>query len=206
MTPATSTLHLVVPGPPNQRTGGYLYDARMAEGLRALGWQVFVHGLGGRFPGPDPEAERALSRLLAALPDGAPVLIDGLALGGLPDPLAAHASRLHPIALVHHPLRDETGLSPARAAELESLERRALAHCRGVIVSSPYTARRLRAWIPDRIGIRCVLPGTAAAIEAPAPGAHAPPRILCVGTVIPARARTCWCARSLRCATSPGTA
>ncbi|AHE98220.1 glycosyl transferase [Thioalkalivibrio paradoxus ARh 1] len=178
-------MHLVVPGRLDQRTGGYLYDARMADGLRALGWHIVVHSLGGRFPGPDPEAEQALSRLLAALPDRARVLIDGLALGGLPDPLAAHASRLQPIALVHHPLRDETGLSAARAAALEALERRALAHCRGVIVTSPHTARRLRDWIPDRIGIRCVLPGTATAITAAAPDPAAPPRILCVGAVTP---------------------
>ena len=38
-------LHVVVPGPLEQRTGGYLYDARMVEGLRAAGWQVVVHNL-----------------------------------------------------------------------------------------------------------------------------------------------------------------
>ena len=43
-------LHLIVPGPLGQRTGGYLYDARIAEGLTALGWAVIVHELEGESP------------------------------------------------------------------------------------------------------------------------------------------------------------
>ena len=52
----TSSLHLVVPGPIEQRTGGYIYDRRIVEGLRALGWTVRVHELAGRFPQPDAVA------------------------------------------------------------------------------------------------------------------------------------------------------
>ena len=57
-------LHVIVPGALNQRTGGYVYDARMVEGLRRLGWQVVVPRArrdvpqGGRAgesqPQPDP--------------------------------------------------------------------------------------------------------------------------------------------------------
>ena len=49
-------LHVVVPGPLEQRTGGYLYDARMVEGLRAAGWQVVVHNLDGLFDVGAPHA------------------------------------------------------------------------------------------------------------------------------------------------------
>ena len=35
-------LHFVVPGPLGQLTGGYVYDAHMVAGLRALDWQVRV--------------------------------------------------------------------------------------------------------------------------------------------------------------------
>ena len=35
-----SSLHFVVPGPLDQRTGGYIYDRRIVEGLRARGWNM----------------------------------------------------------------------------------------------------------------------------------------------------------------------
>ena len=43
-------LDVVVPVAITQRTGGYIYDARMVDGLRGLGWTVRVHELAGRFP------------------------------------------------------------------------------------------------------------------------------------------------------------
>ena len=54
----TPPLHFVVPGPLDQRTGGYIYDRRMVEGLRALGSTVRVHELAGRFPQADASALR----------------------------------------------------------------------------------------------------------------------------------------------------
>ena len=45
----STDLDFIVPGDPAQRTGGYLYDARIVEALRHLGWTVTVHGLPGRF-------------------------------------------------------------------------------------------------------------------------------------------------------------
>ncbi|MGH6915677.1 MAG: glycosyltransferase family 1 protein, partial [Geminicoccales bacterium] len=40
----------MVPGALDQRTGGYVYDRRMVEGLRAAGREVVVHELAGNFP------------------------------------------------------------------------------------------------------------------------------------------------------------
>jgi hypothetical protein len=96
-------LHLVVPGPLDQRTGGYLYDARMAAGLEKLGWTVVVHSLQGVFPAGDDCAKASLSAALGEMPDGDRVLIDGLAMGALPGPVGAHAARLRILGLVHHP-------------------------------------------------------------------------------------------------------
>ena len=45
-------LHLIAPGPLEQRTGGYLYAARIAEDLRALGWTVIAQGLEGAVISP----------------------------------------------------------------------------------------------------------------------------------------------------------
>ncbi len=178
-------LHLLVPGTLEQRTGGYIYDACMVSGLRRRGWTVEVHNLSGRFPGPDQEAERALESALAAVPDQTPVLIDGLALGALPGPVTRHAKRLHLLALVHHPLCDETGLDPQRSLQLRQLEQRALAACRGIIVSSRFTVRRLQAWLPDEIRILEVMPGTESVPRAHGPAPGQPPRLLCVGSIVP---------------------
>lgn len=183
MSPAP--LHLVVPGALAQRTGGYLYDRRIAEGLQEQGWTVKVHELAGRFPGPDAAAEEALERSLRSLPDGSRVVIDGLALGGLPGPAEAHGGRMVLIGLIHHPLCEETALPTARAAELHTLEQRALRACRGVIATSPFTAGLLRPWLPASTRVHVAIPGTEPAPLASGPGAGAPPRLLCVGSMVP---------------------
>jgi glycosyltransferase involved in cell wall biosynthesis len=178
-------LHLLVPGALAQRTGGYVYDRRIAEGLRRRGWTVKVHELAGRFPGPDAVAEEALEKGLGLLPDGSRVVVDGLALGGLPAPAEAHGGRIVLIGLVHHPLCEETALPAPRAAELRALEQRALKACRGVIATSPFTAALLRPWLPASTGIRVVIPGTEPAPLASGPGPSVPPKLLCVGSVVP---------------------
>ena len=38
-------LHFIVPGPIDQRTGGYIYDRRIVLGLRTSGRMVEVHEL-----------------------------------------------------------------------------------------------------------------------------------------------------------------
>lgn len=154
-----SALHLVVPGRLDQRTGGYIYDRRVAEGLRGLDWTVQVHSLQGCFPGPDEVAEAALEATLSSLPDASRVVVDGLALGGLPKAAARHAGRLTLLGLVHHPLYEETGLAADRAKQLEALERAALESCRGIVATSGFTAKRLREWLQPCPPLRVVTPG-----------------------------------------------
>ena len=88
----------VVPGRIETLTGGYGYDRRIVAGLRARGWTVTIHELAGTFPLPDPAARREARALFAALPDGAHVVVDGLALGALPQEVAPHRSRLDIVA------------------------------------------------------------------------------------------------------------
>ncbi|MGE0159893.1 MAG: glycosyltransferase family 4 protein [Gemmatimonadales bacterium] len=178
-------LHVVVPGPLDQLTGGYIYDARMVSGLRELGWTVAVHDLPGRFPDADARALAALEGTLASLPDAARVVVDGLAMGGAPEPVERHAGRLRILSLVHHPLADETGWSDADRLRLRDSERRALAPCRGVLVSSPFTAQALAAYGVEAARVRVVLPGTEPARAAPGPPEGRPPVLLCVASLTP---------------------
>ena len=176
-------LHVLVPGPLEQRTGGYIYDAHAVAGLRDLGWRVEVHNLQGSFPGGGDGAESALMTALGALPNGAWVVVDGLAMGGFPEPIKAHGDRLRILALVHHPLADETGLSAADKERFTESERRALQYCSGVIVTSRYTATRMRDYGVEPGRIRAVLPGTEPARLSAGPGTGQPPALLCVASV-----------------------
>ena len=157
---ADSALYVVVPGDLETRTGGYGYDRRIIAGLRGRGWVVEVVRLDEGFPAPSPSARAHAADAFAAIPDGSLVLADGLALGALPDEAERARDRLRIIALVHHPLTDETGIDAALAAALEISERRALAAAHAVVVTSRLTAGRIADFgvAADRIFI--VEPGT----------------------------------------------
>ncbi len=178
-------LHVVVPGAISQRTGGFIYDAQITSGLRDLGWRVIVNELEGRFPNADERATSSLHDALAALPAGTRAVLDGLAMGGLPDVVAEHARRLRLVALVHHALADETGLDTEVQVRFEGLERQALAACRGVIVTSAFTAERLARFGVAADRIRAVPPGVDPAPLARGVPAGAAPQLLCVGSVTP---------------------
>lgn len=178
-------LHLVVPGSLHQRTGGYLYDARIVEELGRSGHPVRVHEVGGRFPDVDAASLARLDEALAGIPDGAVTVVDGLALGAAPSVAARHAGRLRLVALVHHPLADETGLDEAARSRFRESESEALEHVAGVVVTSPSTARRLDDFgVPAR-RIRAVLPGTDPAPPAEGSRDGVAPRLACVGSVTP---------------------
>ncbi|MDQ7955559.1 MAG: glycosyltransferase family 4 protein [Pseudomonadota bacterium] len=176
----------LVPGDWNSRTGGYLYDRRIVSELRARGWQVEVLSPGDGYPFPDADDLARAAEVVGALPDGTCVVADGLGFGALPDLAERHAQRLCWVALVHHPLALETGLTPAQQRQFVDSERRALACARGVVVTSPSTGRALAAdGVPP--ARTCVVePGTEAAAWATGGGAGAGAlSLLCVATVTP---------------------
>lgn len=175
---------LIVAGNPDQLTGGYVYDARIVEALSAAGWSIDVIGLEGRFPEPDAVASHALDCALTALADGSRVVIDGLAMGGLPAIVERHASRLSITALVHHPLADETGLGAPEQQRFRVSETRALAAAASVIVTSVYTARRLRDFDVPADKIAVIEPGVQTGPLASGDGSGTP-RLLCIATVTP---------------------
>jgi len=180
-------LEFVLAGDPETRTGGYEYDRRIAAGLRTLGWDVRVHALPDRFPWPTAADLAVAARTFAALPDGAWVVVDGLAFGALPELAAQEARRLRLIALVHHPLATEGGLSPRQRQALQRSECAALAQARVVVVTSPATAAALRPYgiAPPRAVV--VEPGTDAAPLSRGSAARGggPAQLLCVATLTP---------------------
>jgi glycosyltransferase involved in cell wall biosynthesis len=131
-----------IPGDLNTPTGGYVYDGHVMAALPACGVGVRHLALPGGFPFPAPAALAETGRLLAAVPADVPLVIDGLALGVLPPALLERISAPI-IALLHHPLGLETGLSPEQSQAMLAVEKTALSFAAHVIVTSPSTADTL---------------------------------------------------------------
>lgn len=174
----------MVPGALDRPTGGSRYDRYIVDGLRAAGLQIDVYSLSGQFPIPDQRASQAIDDCLTQIDDGQWVIVDGLVLGGSPSAFAAHAKRLAFIALIHHPLTDETGLTPAYAAELKASESEALTLARGVIVTSDFTGQRLNQLGLYQPAVHVVPPGVEALPQRRAHNASVL-HILCLGSLIP---------------------
>jgi glycosyltransferase involved in cell wall biosynthesis len=178
------TLSFVVPGSLERRTGGTIYDKRIVEGLRAGGLSVDVIELPGHYPFPSDADLKAADKALAQLADGALTIVDGLAYGVLPAPARRESKRLRLVALVHHPLSDETGLAGEERERLEASERSALEQARRVVVTSHFTQRRLARYGVGANRIRVVPPGVD-----PAPLAERNLErdlvLLCPGSLIP---------------------
>jgi glycosyltransferase involved in cell wall biosynthesis len=182
-------LALLVPGPLDQLTGGYLFARRIVEGLRARGDEIAVIELRGEFPNADAAARRSAQTALGALPNGAAAVIDGLALLGFRDCLAAEARRLKLIGFIHHPLADETGLGESDAAALRAAEQNLLPRLCGAVCPSRVTAEALQRYglAADRIAV--TPPGTTKpATIAPRDVEHRPLRLLSVATITPRKA------------------
>jgi len=179
-----SSLVWIVPGNLETVTGGYAYDRRMVAALRDRGWSVSVRELDDSFPRPTSAARVQAAHVLAAIPDGSSVLIDGLALGAMPSEVEREAARLQLIALVHHPLAAETGIDEDTAVALEASERRALAAASLVVVTSRATTVALEHYGVARERIVVVEPGTdRAPVARGSQGAAL--QLLCVAALIP---------------------
>ena len=175
-----------VPGDLATPTGGYAYDARIIEGLRGRGWEVDLRDLGARFPRPDADALHAARNTLAKIAEDIPLVIDGLAFGVMPEIAPALAARHRLIALLHHPLALETGLSADEASAFRVSERDALSFAHHVIVTSPSTARLLvsdYAVPEERISV--VRPGHDVVTAAPRRAGNETPLLLSVGAIVP---------------------
>jgi glycosyltransferase involved in cell wall biosynthesis len=190
----TREVHVVVPAGIDDLaspSGGNRYDRRVVQGLAATGWDVRERAVPGGWPRPDATARAGLATALAAMPDGAVVLVDGLVACGVPDVVVPAARRLALVVLVHLPLGDETGAPP----ELAVREREVLTAAAAVIATSPWAARRVAArhgLDPARITV--ATPGVDLAPLAPGTvdsdltdSDLAETRLLCVGALTPTK-------------------
>jgi glycosyltransferase involved in cell wall biosynthesis len=171
-------LHVVLPkgvDDPMRPSGGNRYDRRLCDGLVGLGWDVREHEVQGPWPHADPAGLARLADVLAAVPSGGLVLLDGLLASAAVAVLVPQASRLRLAALVHMPRPD--GI-PTAADEVAALRA-----TRAVITTSDWTRRRLEdEGVPaDRLHL--ALPGVDPA--ATAPGSATGSRLLAVGAVTP---------------------
>ncbi|MBS0523774.1 MAG: glycosyltransferase family 4 protein, partial [Proteobacteria bacterium] len=111
-----------------------------------------------------------------------PIVIDGLAFGVLPEAAAALHRTHQVVALVHHPLALETGLSQRETEALLASEHAALASTGHVVTTSPWTADVLThrfGVAPEQLTV--ILPGTD---RVPfAAGNNTPARLLSVGAI-----------------------
>ncbi|MEH0934827.1 glycosyltransferase family 4 protein [Micromonospora psammae] len=165
-------VHVVLPGDiddPATPSGGNRYDRRVCAGLAEAGWTVREHGVPGDWPRPDGPARTHLAGVLAALPDGTVVLLDGLVASVVPEVLAAHAGRLRLVVLVHLPRED-------------AAEGAALAGAAAVVTTSGWTRQRLLETYPLRPErVHVARPGVDRA--EPAPGSSGGAALLCVAAV-----------------------
>lgn len=172
----------VVPGSIDTRTGGSIYDRRMAEGLRRRGWDIPIVELAGDFPQPAAVAVADAAQALAALPDGTLVVMDGLVLSVLPDLIEREAGRLRVVAVVHLPLAADVSIDAEIRARLAVAERRALVASALIVVTGAATPGLLDPYALPRDRVVVVEPGTDPAPQARGSGS-ACVHLLCVATV-----------------------
>jgi glycosyltransferase involved in cell wall biosynthesis len=137
-----TTVVFAIPGDINLPTGGYTYDRRVLALLPQFGMDAQHLWLPDGYPAPSQGDLEWTANAFAKLPRKAVLMVDGLAYGAMPPDVIERAP-CPIVALVHHPLCLETGLSDARAAELRASEVLALSLARSVVVTSAATARTL---------------------------------------------------------------
>jgi glycosyltransferase involved in cell wall biosynthesis len=149
-----------IPGDLETLTGGYVYARRLIATLSATGWSPRILSLPAGFPYPSNDELRRTRQLFEALPNGSLVLVDGLAFGAMPRAVLDGLDLCF-VALVHHPLALETGLTDTESQRLKESERDALKIARCVVVTSPFTAETLnRDYNVPQQKLFVALPGT----------------------------------------------
>ncbi|MBM0124028.1 glycosyltransferase family 4 protein [Pimelobacter simplex] len=158
------TVHVVVPDAvddPRRPSGGNVYDRRLVAGLAALGHEVREHRVG----------VVDLGTVLARLPDGAPVLVDGL-VASTTSALVEESRRLRVAVLLHMP-----GSGPAEPAVLRAVA--------AVVTTSGWARERvLELGVPaDRVHVARPGVDPGPLVTGSADGTS----LLCVGPLTPAK-------------------
>ncbi|HET8614855.1 MAG TPA: glycosyltransferase family 4 protein [Actinomycetales bacterium] len=126
----------------DRRSGGNVYDRRVCDALRGLGWDVREHEVPGAWPRPTPHLRGQLASELVERRDGDLVVVDGLLTDGGVDLLLAHARRLRLVVLVHLPEGVARGAPEGSEAAL-------LSAAAAVVATSAWA----RGWLVETYGL-----------------------------------------------------
>jgi glycosyltransferase involved in cell wall biosynthesis len=140
----SKVVHVLVPDAiddPLRPSGGNRYDRKLCDGLAGLGWQVHEHAISDQESRPGGRGMEALARVVARIPDGSVVLVDGLIAGPCAPVLLPAAHRLSLVVLVHMP--------PGELGTVTALAE-VLAAGRGVIATSGWVRDELLRAFPLR--------------------------------------------------------
>ncbi len=172
-----------IPGELETPTGGFVYARNILPALSRT-MDIDVCALPASYPFPTPAdidvSRRALTDAMSA---DAILLIDGLALGAF-DAEMLDGLEARFVALVHHPLGLEEGLTTAQKDAFLASERAALGKAQHVIVTSRATASTIRELFQvsgDKITV--AEPGVLRGKRATLNGE--PPHLVCVGAITP---------------------
>lgn len=178
------SIAFLIPGDINLPTGGYAYDRAVIQLLPGLGVNTMHVALHGGWPNPSPADLADATDIVNALPADCLLLIDGLAYGAMPEAMIRAFNR-PVIALCHHPLALENGISPDRAVALHASETAALALAEHVFVTSALTGKILEgdfSLSADKITV--AEPGTTRKARATGSG-KTTLELLAVGSIVP---------------------
>lgn len=182
-----SGIVFAIPGNIDLPTGGYAYDRRLLAQWRESGVAARHLPLPGSFPDPTQGDLAETARALQSQPRDTVLLVDGLAFGALPESLAAGLPG-RVVALVHHPLGLETGLTRERALALRLSETAALRHAAAIVATSPTTKRLLVAeFAVPEAKVTVAEPGVDPAVRAEGSG-DGELVLLAVGSIVPRKA------------------
>ena len=182
--PLMIDVDFIIPGNLARPTGGYEYARQLLARLGNFGVNARHFALDGDFPTLEASVlERALDAIETLAKDNV-ALVDGLAFGCLPAArLIRSQSKI--VALVHHPLANETGLPADVAARFQRSETAALAMATHIVTTSDFT----KSLLVSEYGV------PSDAVTVAPPGVVATPRVLrgsrgcvellAVGSVIP---------------------
>ena len=150
----------IIPGDINLPTGGYRYDRKILEQWSSIGLDTQLVSLEGNFPNLETTQIANFTQRADDLPLADVAVIDGLAGGVLPDFVKALSERMPVVALVHHPLFLENGLSQNQVEKLKASEAAGLGWASAIVTTSHETAKTVSSFFgfpPNKI--HSVLPG-----------------------------------------------
>ena len=170
---AVVEIHMILPANVRHRSGGNIYNARLAEALRAQGAEVSVCKLDGDWPsGSAPDRIGFADALSGG--DQAIYIVDGLIATGAPMEIETATATGHRVwVLLHMPPSGE-----------DPVETSALRAATGLLCTGSRTAEAARRW--GLSNVHLATPGVDLSSKArPSPRGVAAPHFMMVGALLP---------------------